>query len=111
MCFGLPVVAANVFGLAELISDGENGLLFEPSDLAAAAETLGRVMAMDSDELTEVGHAGRRHILEHYDAAGYAADVLALLHGVHDDPTAEPSQIVSPRGLRSPAPAAQGPGR
>jgi D-inositol-3-phosphate glycosyltransferase len=111
MCFGLPVVAANVFGLAELVTDGENGFLFEPSDLAAAAEALGRVMALDSDELTEVGEAGRRHIVEHYDAAGYAADVLALLRGMHDDPTAEPSQIVAPRGLQAPAPATLSPGR
>jgi D-inositol-3-phosphate glycosyltransferase len=111
MCFGLPVVAANVFGLAELITDGENGFLFEPSDLAAAAEALARVMAIDSDELTEVGESGRRHIVDHYDAAGYAADVLALLRGMHDDPTAEPSQIVAPRGLQASAPATQGPGR
>lgn len=103
MCFGVPVLATAVFGLGELITDGENGFLFEPSDLVAATDALRRVLAMAAGERTAVGHAGRRHVLEHYDASGYAADLIALLRGLLDDPKAVPSSVVSAGGRRSPA--------
>lgn len=32
---GLPVLASAVGGLKQLVRDGENGLLFEPDNLAA----------------------------------------------------------------------------
>ena len=32
MCFRVPVLATSIFGLPELISDGETGFLFEPGD-------------------------------------------------------------------------------
>jgi hypothetical protein len=63
---------------------------------------------MSTDDRTAAGEAGRLHILEHYDASGYAADVVALLRGLLDDPTVVPSSIVSDRGLRSPAHASLG---
>jgi D-inositol-3-phosphate glycosyltransferase len=108
MCFGVPVLATAVFGLGELITDGENGFLFEPSDLVAATDALRRVLAMSADDRTAAGKAGRLHILEHYDASGYAADVVALLRGLLDDPTVVPSSILSDGGRRSAAHASLG---
>ena len=41
---GLPVVAARVGGLPEIVADGENGYLIEKDDAAALAERLHRLM-------------------------------------------------------------------
>jgi D-inositol-3-phosphate glycosyltransferase len=101
MCFGVPVLATDIFGLGDLITDGEDGFLFEPSDLVATAAALGRVLTVEAEDRAAIGEAGRRHILEHYDASGYAADVTALLRGLLDDPVAVPSSIVPDRGLSS----------
>ena len=40
---GVPLVAANVGGLPDFVADGENGLLFDPSDPAALVAAIGRV--------------------------------------------------------------------
>jgi len=41
---GLPVLAANVGGVSEIVQDGETGLLFDPDDPRAAAAKLARLM-------------------------------------------------------------------
>jgi glycosyltransferase involved in cell wall biosynthesis len=41
---GLPVVASNLGGMAEMVSDGHNGLLFEPGDAADLRRALHRLL-------------------------------------------------------------------
>jgi glycosyltransferase involved in cell wall biosynthesis len=95
MCFGLPVVATSVFGVPELLTDGVTGYLFEAKDLGAAVAALRRVLDADAAELSAVGEAGRRLVMESYDAAGYAHDVLALIEGLRHDPTRTPAEILA----------------
>lgn len=41
---GLPLVSSNVGGLPDFVADGANGLLFEPTDAAALASAITRVL-------------------------------------------------------------------
>lgn len=50
---GLPVVTADVGGMAELVDDGENGLTFQVGDSAALADTLAR-LAADPDLVADL---------------------------------------------------------
>ena len=95
MCFGVPVVTASVFGIPELMRDGETGFLFEPNDLDALVAALRRVLALDASELTRVGDAGQRHVLEHHDSSGYARNLLRLCQGLLESPGASPEDILS----------------
>jgi glycosyltransferase involved in cell wall biosynthesis len=95
MCFGVPVVSASVFGVPELVRDGDTGFLFEPNDLDALVRALQRVLSLESSELTRVGEAGLRHVLEHHDSSGYARDLLRLCQGLLDSPGASPEDILS----------------
>jgi D-inositol-3-phosphate glycosyltransferase len=71
MAWETPVLATSVFGLPELIDDGETGWLCEPRDTFALATALSRALdaseatrgriARDARELVE-----RRHSLPHY---------------------------------------------
>ncbi|MGZ8635202.1 MAG: glycosyltransferase family 4 protein [Solirubrobacteraceae bacterium] len=59
MAAGLPVVASDVGGVAELVADGETGLLVTPGDPAAVASAL----AAAREDATRLGAAGR-HLIE-----------------------------------------------
>ena len=58
MAAGLPVVASAVGGVAELVLDGETGLLVPPADQAALAAALWRLVA-DAGLRRRLGAAGR----------------------------------------------------
>ena len=95
MALGVPVVATRVFGVAELLDDGDTGLLFEPLDLAAAIGAIERALSMPASDLGGIGERGRALVREKYDSAGYAADVVALLRGLLADPSALPGSILA----------------
>ena len=58
MAAGLPVVAADVGGIKEVVEDGVTGYLFEPGDVAALAQRLAALSA-DSALRAALGAAGR----------------------------------------------------
>jgi glycosyltransferase involved in cell wall biosynthesis len=101
MCFGVPVVAASVYGVPELVTDGDNGFLFEASDLSALVTALHRVLSLEPSALTRVGDAGRRGVIEHYDSSGYSGDLLRLCEGLLQRPGSNPKEILSERGRRA----------
>jgi glycosyltransferase involved in cell wall biosynthesis len=63
MAHGRPVVATAVGGLAELVVDGETGLLVEPGDPRALRAAIDRLLA-DRDLRRRMGAAGRERIRE-----------------------------------------------
>jgi glycosyltransferase involved in cell wall biosynthesis len=98
MACGVTIVATNVFGLPELLSDGETGFLFEPRSRSALIAALRRVLDLEPRSLEEVGLAGRRHVVANYDSSGYTTDILNILEGLIRDPTVSPGQFLGLRG-------------
>jgi glycosyltransferase involved in cell wall biosynthesis len=77
MAAGLPVVASDVGGVAELVVDGETGLLVPPGDPDRLAAALARVL--DDRALRErLGAAGRARARERFDLAALRAAHLDL---------------------------------
>jgi len=66
MATGLPVVAADVGGVAEAVLDGQTGLLVPPSDPKALAEALERLLR-DEAFRRRLGAAGRRRARREFD--------------------------------------------
>ena len=62
---GKPVVASAVAGNAELVVDGETGLLVPPNDADAVAEALVR-LASDATGAERLGAAGRARVTDRY---------------------------------------------
>jgi glycosyltransferase involved in cell wall biosynthesis len=90
---GTPVVASNMGCMAELVVDGDTGLLFEPGSAAGLADAIFR-LTRDPERLSSMRHACRREYLENYGAernyqllmelyqragADHAADVTPLV--------------------------------
>jgi glycogen(starch) synthase len=65
MAHARPVVASAVGGLAELVVDGETGLLVPPGDRAALRAAVDRLLS-DPGLRHRLGEAGRKRIAEHY---------------------------------------------
>jgi len=77
MALGVPVVATDVGGPAEIITDGRDGYLLAPRDAAAWARRITELA--DHPELAaEIGQAGRRNVRERFTVAGHLDAVLAL---------------------------------
>jgi glycosyltransferase involved in cell wall biosynthesis len=98
MCFGVTVVSTSVFGVPELVTDGETGFLFEPNDLGALESALHRVLALDDDGLGRVGEAGRQHVLARHDSSGYAGELLRLCRALLREPGANPHDVLAKNG-------------
>ncbi len=90
MAFGLPAMVAKVFGLSELIDDGETGLHVAPRDLAALEEGLQRLLDLPEEQRRALGERGAAHIRAEHDRGGYATVYRRLIDAFAADPTALP---------------------
>jgi D-inositol-3-phosphate glycosyltransferase len=79
MAWETPVLGTRVFGLPELIDDGETGWLCEPRDLPALAAALDRVLSLPAEERRRVGAAGRPLVEERHSLERYGKEIAALL--------------------------------
>jgi glycosyltransferase involved in cell wall biosynthesis len=77
MASGRAVVATRIAGVPELVEEGVSGLLVTPGnadELAAALERL----ASSPQERESMGLAGRRKVVQDFDAARCAAQLANL---------------------------------
>lgn len=82
MAASCPVVATNIPGYAGVISDGEDGLLVEPKDERALAESIRRLIE-DRGLRLRLGRAGRRTVAK-YDWSAVASTVVGHYESVLD---------------------------
>lgn len=83
MASSLPVVATDIAGIPEQITDGENGYLVEPGDTEALAERMRRLLT-DPSRRTEFGAAGRDRV-EAFTIEAMTAGVDAVYTELLDD--------------------------
>ena len=79
MAWEKPVLATAVFGLPELIDDGETGWLCEPNDVESLAEGLDRALGAGGAERRRLAAAARERLIAHHDPDAYARRIAALL--------------------------------
>lgn len=84
MSFGLPVVAASVFGIPELITHAETGFLFEQRNMKATVDALRRALNYDGLSLKNISHAAKDVVTKHHDSSGYAASMVRLMRDLID---------------------------
>jgi sugar transferase (PEP-CTERM/EpsH1 system associated) len=77
MAAGLPVVATDVGGVAELVDHDRTGLLVPPSDSQALAQAV-RVLAADRDRRLRFGDAGRNKAAAEFGLSWMLADYERL---------------------------------
>jgi len=65
MASGLPVIAANVGGIPELVVDGVNGILYSPANVSALSSALAD-MCSDADQRAKYAKNNRAKILSSF---------------------------------------------
>jgi glycosyltransferase involved in cell wall biosynthesis len=79
----VPVVAARVGGVPEVVLDGENGLLVPPEDPHALARAIGSLVG-DPELRARMGARGREIALERYSPAATARSFEAIYRELVD---------------------------
>lgn len=74
---GLPVVAADVGGLAEVVAGGETGLLVPPEDHRALTEAIVRLLG-DPTAAREMGRRGQARVRDLFSAERFARATLVF---------------------------------
>jgi glycosyltransferase involved in cell wall biosynthesis len=77
MAAGRPVVASRLPGLAEVVVEGETGLLVPPGDKIALARQTRKLLA-DEGLRTRLGLAGRERAARHFSARAAVANLEGL---------------------------------
>ena len=95
MAFEVPVLATEVFGLPELINDGETGYLCRPCDLGALTLALERVLSEPAEKRRRVARNGAALVRRRHDSRGYADVYLRLMRGLIQNPGATPGELLA----------------
>jgi glycosyltransferase involved in cell wall biosynthesis len=80
---GLPVVASDVGGMADIVEDGTTGFLMPMEDRAALARAL-RTLQENPELRRSMGAAGRERAVQRFDAATNGRALTALVAGALD---------------------------
>jgi D-inositol-3-phosphate glycosyltransferase len=92
MAFGLPVLAADAPGVAELVDPGVTGWLCPTRDLDALSRAISEVLDVDAATLRTMGRAAVDHVVAHHDSSGYGDAFASLLESVVPDRGSIPGQ-------------------
>jgi glycosyltransferase involved in cell wall biosynthesis len=79
MAWETPVLATGVFGLPELIDDGETGWLCEPRDTFALATALSRALEVPAATRASIAREARELVAQRHSLPRYAERVAELL--------------------------------
>jgi glycosyltransferase involved in cell wall biosynthesis len=86
MAFGCPVLGSAVYGIPELITDGETGWLMRPRDTGALCAGLNRVLDLGAAARRSVGAAGRDLVAASYRAEAYASTIVRFIDELESEP-------------------------
>lgn len=75
---GLPVIATRSGGPAEIVADGETGLMIPVDDVGACVAAM-RKLCDDPTRAAEMGAAGRERVLETFAPAAFADHLRSLV--------------------------------
>jgi glycosyltransferase involved in cell wall biosynthesis len=85
MAFELPVVSTDVYGIADLIDDGETGWLTTDRDLEALAGLLHLILEKPDSELKQVAHAAQAIAHDRHGSQSYGKLITTALQGLLED--------------------------
>lgn len=68
MAASKPVIASRIYGIPEIVLEGETGLLVRPGDVETLSSAM-RTLCLDPDTAAGMGRRGRRRVSERFSSA------------------------------------------
>ncbi len=99
IAFRLPVIAADAYGVSELIRNGRNGWTFPRRDLALLTAAMVRFVTTSAEERRQIVVEARRS-LPLFDATLYVDDYNALIRSLARRSGTSPREVVARRSWR-----------
>lgn len=93
MTFGVPVLAADVFGVSEVVTDGETGWLFEARNARDLRSGITRALEISAADLAEMSRNCRQVSADNFDGKNYAKEFAKLIFDL--SPQRETRDIVA----------------
>ena len=87
---GLPVVASDVGGVREAVTDGHNGYVVPAQSMATLAAALGRLLG-DAGERERMGANGRRRFEQSFTFGRMLTETVSLYREVTGMPVEAPA--------------------
>ncbi len=82
MLLGVPVVSTNVGGVADMLADGAEGILYETEDVRALVAAISRIFD-EPDFATRISEAARAHARVTHDPDTNFARLLEIYHDIN----------------------------
>ena len=92
---GKPVIGARIGGIPELIRENETGACFESGQVDSVRRVLEDFMARPTQQLADMGAAGRRWVAEDFTVAMYRQRIMSVYRDLGVTVTAASQQPLS----------------
>lgn len=79
MLCGLPCIVSRVSDNARIITDGEDGFLFDPLDVESFCQALQKFIGLSTDQICEMGQNARATAIEKFSYRQFAEGYLQLI--------------------------------
>ena len=73
------MIASDVGGIPEMISDPSLGMLVPPGDPIALGDAMARTLMLTGDQMTRHLERARQHVADHFDVHAQSMKIAALL--------------------------------
>lgn len=97
MAWETPVLATSVFGLPELIDDGETGWLCEPRDIAELATALDQILSTPAEVRDRIAAKARALVEDRHSLSTYSEEITKLLEEAAKAPSEETQRRITSR--------------
>jgi len=84
MAAGVPVIASNVGGIPDLITDGDTGFLIRPGDVDVLSERI-RYLIKEESARVRVGKAGKYLVMKNYNPEVVVKQLIRIYRSVLGD--------------------------
>ena len=81
MGYGYPIIASNINGIPDMVTNGENGFLFDPGDIEAMTQAL-KKLCTDANLRDQMGKKSRELVKNKFENTKIVNQIVSIYHSL-----------------------------